>query len=219
MDTGSAEPVGAEQVGIADALFTTTQQRVLRFLFGQPSRSFFASELIRLTGSGSGAVQRELHRLASSGLVTVTWIGNQKHYQANADSPVFNELCILVRRTVAISDPIRAALAPLAENISLALIFGSVAKGVDSADSDIDLLVVADNLSLESLYSVLNRAETTLDRRIGPTLYTNEEYQSRLASGNPFLNRVLESEFQVLIGNPDDASKARQPGKNRSAES
>lgn len=70
---------------LADALFTTTQQRVLALVFGQPSRSFFASELIELTGSGSGsgAVQRELKRLTSSGLVTVKRIGKQKHYQAN----------------------------------------------------------------------------------------------------------------------------------------
>ena len=70
---------------LADALFTTTQQRVLALLFGQPARSFFATELIELTGSGSGAVQRELKRLTSSGLITVTPIGKQKHYQANPD--------------------------------------------------------------------------------------------------------------------------------------
>ncbi len=94
---------------LADALFTTTQQRVLALVFGQPSRSFFASELIELTASGSGAVQRELKRLASSGLVTVTRIGKQKHYQANPDCPVFEELCALVRKTVAMVEPIRQA--------------------------------------------------------------------------------------------------------------
>ena len=77
---------------LADALFTTTQQRLLALLFGQPSRSFFATELIGLTGSGSGAVQRELKRLSSSGLVNVSLIGKRKHYQGNHESPVFEEL-------------------------------------------------------------------------------------------------------------------------------
>lgn len=88
---------GGTPVSLADALFTTTQQRVLALLFGQPSRSFFASELIELTGSGSGsgAVQRELQRLASSELVTVKRIGKQKHYQANPECPVFDDLCAL----------------------------------------------------------------------------------------------------------------------------
>jgi predicted nucleotidyltransferase len=189
---------------LADALFTTTQQRVLALLFGQPSRSFFASELIELTGSGSGAVQRELKRLTSSGLVTVKRIGKQKHYQANPDCPVFEELCALVRKTVAMVEPIRQALAPLAKNIERTLIYGSVVKGTDTASSDIDLLVVADDLTLEALYSALAPVEASLDRKISPTLYTRQEFDDRRAAGNPFLTRVLEGEHLVLIGIADD---------------
>ena len=88
---------------------------MLALLFGQPSRSFFASELIELTGSG--AVQRELQRLAASELVTVRRIGKQKHYQANPDCPVFAELCAPVRKTVAAVEPIRQAPAPPAKCI------------------------------------------------------------------------------------------------------
>jgi len=189
---------------LADALFTTTQQRVLALLFGQPSRSFFASELIELTGSGSGAVQRELKRLTSSGLLTVKRIGKQKHYQANPDCPVFEELCALVRKTVAMVEPIRQALAPLAKKIERALIYGSVVKGTDTASSDIDLLVVADDLTLEALYSALAPVEASLDRKISPTLYTRKEYDDRLAAGNPFLTRVLAGEHLVLMGSADD---------------
>ena len=185
---------------LADALFTTTQQRVLSLLFGQPSRSFFASELIELTGSGSGAVQRELKRLASSGLVTVTRIGRQKHHRANADSPVFEELCGLVIKTVAMVEPIRCALESLADRIVLALVFGSVAKGTDRAASDIDLLVVADKLTLEEMYAALAPVEARLDRRINPALYTSNEFAARKAAGNAFLTRVLAGEHLVLIG-------------------
>ena len=190
---------------LADALFTTTQQRVLALLFGQPARSFFASELIRLTGSGSGAVQRELRRLVSSGLVAVKRIGRQKHFQANPDCAVFDELCAMVRKTVAVVEPVRQALAPLAEGITLALIFGSVAKGADTANSDIDLLVVADDLTLEMLYTALSPAEANLARKISPTLYTTAEFKGKRAAGNPFLTRVLEGENVVLIGGEDAA--------------
>lgn len=106
---------------LADVLFTSTQQRVLALLFSQPFHSFFASELIQLTGSGSGAVQRELQRLGDSGLVTVTRIGKQKHHKANPTSPVFKELRNLVIKTVAMVDPLRHALEPMAEKITLAL--------------------------------------------------------------------------------------------------
>ncbi len=195
--------VGAS-TSLADALFTTTQQRVLALLFGQPSRSFFASELIGLTGSGSGAVQRELKRLTSSGLVTIRRIGKQKHYQANPDCPVFAELSALVRKTVAMVAPIRQALMPLTKKIERALVYGSVVKGTDTASSDIDLLVVANELTLEELYSALAPVEASLDRKISPTLYTVAEFDSRRSSGNPFLKRVLDGEHLILMESADD---------------
>jgi predicted nucleotidyltransferase len=193
---------------LADALFTNTQQRVLALLFGQPSRSFFASELIELAGSGSGAVQRELKRLASSGLVTVTRIGKRKHYQANPESPVFDELRSLVRKTVAMADPIRQALVALADQILLALVYGSVAKGIATAASDIDLLIVADQVTLEDVYSALAPAEADLHRKINPTLYTSSEFADRKASGNAFLTRVLDGEHLVLMEKHDEPSSA-----------
>jgi predicted nucleotidyltransferase len=199
---------GDASCSLADALFTTTQQRVLALLFGQPSRSFFASELIELTGSGSGAVQRELKRLASSGLVTVTRIGKQKHYQANPNCPVFEELRGLVRKTVAMVEPIRQSLEPLADRIALALIYGSVVKGTDTANSDIDLLVVANQLTLEEIYSAIAPAEADLDRKISPTLYTPKEFADRKAAGNAFLTRVLAGEHLVLMGSEDAAATA-----------
>lgn len=193
---------------LADALFTTTQQRVLALLFGQPHRSFFATELIKLTGSGSGAVQRELKRLASSGLVTVTRIGNQKHYQANPDSPVFDELRGLVIKTVALVEPIRQALEPLADRIELALLYGSVVKGTDTASSDIDLLIVVDEVTLEELYSVLAPVEAILARKVSPSLYTPREFADRKASNNAFLTRVFAGEHLILIGSKDESPAA-----------
>ena len=199
----------AAPTSLADALFTTTQQRVLALLFGQHDRSFYASELIERTGSGSGAVQRELKRLASSGLVSVKHIGNQKHYQANPDSPVFEELRSLVKKTVALAEPIGAALAPLAGRIELALLYGSVVKGMDTATSDIDLLIVADAVTLEEIYSALAPAEADLERKINPTLYTPQEFAVRKAASNSFLSRVLSGEHLVLMGNEHEPTTAR----------
>src|SRR5205809_3598450 len=95
---------------LADALFTKTQQRVLRVLFGQPERSFYASELIRDAGTGSGAAQRELARLERSGIIVARRIGNQRHYQANAGSPLFSELRNIVMNKVGLAEPLTDAL-------------------------------------------------------------------------------------------------------------
>lgn len=143
--------------------------------------------------------------LADSGLVTVSRIGNQKHYQANPDSPVLAELCGLVRKTAGLAEPLRQALAPASSEIELALVYGSVAKGTATAASDIDLLLVSDGLILEAVYGLLSEAEQTLGRTVNPTLYTTTEFQRRLSDGNPFLRRVLSGATLVLQGRlPDD---------------
>lgn len=199
----------SDSTSLTDALFTKTQQKVIGLLFGQPERSFFATELIALTGSGSGAVQRELKRLVASGLVTVTPVGNRRHYQANPTSPVFEELRSLVVKTVGLADPVRRALGSLSDRIELALIYGSVARGQETARSDVDLLVVADDLTLEELYVALASAETELDRQINPTLYTPREFAKRRNAGHPFVARVLGGDKIVLLGDIDGTSETR----------
>jgi len=190
---------------LAAALFSSTKRRVLGLLFGQPERSFFATEIIERLGAGSGAVQRELKKLASSGLVTVSWVGNQKHYQANPESPIYSELCGLVRKTVGLAEPLRDALEPAQQAVELALVYGSVAKGEETAASDIDLLLVSDTMTPEAVYRLLATAEQALGRRINPTLYTSEEFERRVRERNPFLKRVLAGESLVLIGTLPDA--------------
>lgn len=190
---------------MADALYTTTQQRLLGLLFGQPRRSFFVTELIDLARVGRGAVQRELARLERSGLVVTERYGNRKHYRANADAPIYKELCSIMLKTVGIREQVQAALEPLTALISFALIYGSVAKQADTAQSDIDLLVVSDDLTLEELYTHLSPAEKRLGRQISPTLYTVPEFNQRRENGNPFLKRVLEGPTVLLKGDIDAA--------------
>jgi len=162
--------------------------------------------LIGLVGAGSGVVQRGLRRLAESGLVVVTRVGNQKHYQANRDAPVFEELRGLVAKTVGLADPLRAALVTLGDRIRLALVYGSVAKKSESVTSDIDVLIVADDLTLEEVYVALAGAERQLARRVNPTLYTRAEFVRRRKAGNPFLAKVLAGETLPLIGKETDVA-------------
>ncbi len=188
---------------LADALFTSTQQRVLGALFGQPDRSFFVTQIMELAKSGRGAVQRELERLRKGGLVTVHKVATQKHYQANAASPLFDELCGIIQKTVGLAGPIREALDSLPETPKLALVYGSIAKRTDTSSSDIDLLVVSDNAELENVYAALMPVEKVLSRPISLTLYTVREFQKRLDDGNPFLDRIISGPTINLIGSVD----------------
>jgi predicted nucleotidyltransferase len=168
----------------ADALFTKTQQRVLRVLFGQPERSFYASELIRDAGTGSGAAQRELARLEASGLVVARRIGNQKHYQANAVSPLFSELRNIVLKTVGLAEPLRDALKPVVSRIRAAFVYGSVARATDQASSDIDLMVVSDSLTYGDVFAALDGVGRNLGLHVNPAVYSAAEFSKRAKDEN-----------------------------------
>jgi predicted nucleotidyltransferase len=186
--------------GLANALFSKVQQRVLAVLFGNPGRSFYANEIIALAGSGTGAVQRELAKLAAVGLVTVRRQGNQKHFQANAVSPVFGELRGIVLKTFGLADILRSALSPLAPKIRAAFVYGSVAKGHDTATSDIDLMVVSDSLSYGEVFSALEQASRDVGRAVNPTVYTSREFDRRVQDGKAFVTRVMKQPKLWLIG-------------------
>lgn len=201
---GKTEEVSGNALGVADALFTKSQQRVLALIFGNPSRTFYANELIALAGSGSGAVQRELAKLERAGLVVVTRVGNQKHYHANVDAPVFAPLRELILKTSGLADVLRASLASIGGRIRAAFIYGSVATQQDTAASDIDLMIIADDLSYADLFTVLEDASTRLGRAVNPTIYSGPELAKRIRSHNSFITRVLKQPKIWLIGDARD---------------
>ena len=194
-----------ESSSIADAVFTLTQQRVYALLFGQPNRRLFVTEAIDLAGGGRGAVQRELAKLAKSDLATTSRVGNRVYYQANRNSPIFEDLCAIVRKTIGLEKIVENTLDPLKDKLSLAVIYGSVADRTDTAESDIDLLLVSDDLTLESIYSALRPAEELLGRQFHPILYRSSEYRHRRSDRTGFLAQMLESPKIVIVGSTDDA--------------
>src|SRR6266568_4079084 len=170
--------------GLADALFSPVQQRVLGLLYGQPHRL--------------------LTRLADAGLVTVSRSGNQKHYQANRHSPIFSELHRLVVKTVGVVGPLRRALAPFAKRIAAAFVYGSVAKGADTAKSDIDVMVISDNVSYPDLFRALQATERVLARPVNPNVMTSAEWRAKRDQAGSFAARIATQPRLFLIGSDDD---------------
>ena len=190
--------------GLSAALFGKARRRVLGLLFGHPSRSFSVNDVLRFAQMGSGAIQRELKRLSESGLVTAVQQGNQRRYQANASAPIFDELCGIATKTFGLADVIVEALHPVANEIRCAFIYGSIAKGTDSATSDIDVLVIAESLDYARLVILLDDAEELLQRRIHVTILKPKEMSRKLNEDSAFVVRVLEGPKIFLIGSQDE---------------
>lgn len=147
---------------------------------------------------------RLLTRLAAAWLLQVEAVGNQKFYRANERSPVYAELVGLVRKTVGLAGPLQAALAPLADHITAAFVYGSVAKGSDRAASDIDLMVIADDLDCATLTAALVTAEEALARPVNPNLMTRSEWRRKRAEAGSFAARIGAQPKVFVIGAEDD---------------
>jgi predicted nucleotidyltransferase len=196
--------LNAKSYSLGDALFTKTQRQILGLLFGHSDKSFYAKEIVRFAGVGVGGVQRELEKLTSAGLLTIENIGNQKHYQANEKSPIFAELQQIVKKTFGLADVLRDALAGCQASIDLAFIYGSVAKKTDRAGSDIDILLVSDQLSYSEALELFATIEPSVGRPVNPTIYNLKEFQMKISSDNSFVTRVIRQPKIFLIGSEDD---------------
>ncbi len=202
-------------LSLSSALFSGVQQRVLALIFGHPERSFYTSEIIRSVHSGRGAVERELARLEQTGLVSVEHIGNQKHYRANHESPIFNELHGIVLKTVGLAEPLKQSLAPYSEKIKVAFVYGSIAKGTDTARSDIDLMVIGDDLTYADLFAGLQKAETILQRSVNPTFLSFEDWYHKLATKDSVIAKIDAQPKLFIFGSEADLKHgqtgAREP--------
>ncbi|MEA1988764.1 MAG: nucleotidyltransferase domain-containing protein [Pseudomonadota bacterium] len=188
---------------LGDALFTTTQQNVLGLLYAQPEKSFYTNEILRLTGMGVATIKRELDRMVAAGILSMTRIGNQHHYQANPECPIYHELSGIVKKTFGVADVINLALSPLAGHIVWAFIFGSVASGKETSASDIDLMIIGD-IGFSEVVRVLYPVQETLGREVNPKIYRKEEWNLMLNNKDAFIKELLSKPRIDVVGDANE---------------
>jgi predicted nucleotidyltransferase len=195
-----------ESSSLGDLLFGQTRSRILALLFGHPDETFFVRQISRQIGTSVGTVQRELETLSGIGLVERSTSGKQVYYRANSAHPAYTELRSLIAKTSGIFQMLTSALAPLAQRIALAFVYGSMARQEETAASDVDLMVVGD-VTFDEILEHLAPVERAGGRAINPTLYSESEFRSKLKDNNHFLRSVLNGVTVPLIGNLDEPRK------------
>jgi len=191
---------------LADLLFGRTRGAILALLYGRADQTFYTRQIAREVAASVGAVQRELENLTKVGLVIRTALGSQVFYQANRDAPIFSEMHSLVNKTVGIFTMLRSALRPLSTQVAVAFVYGSVARQAETAQSDIDLMVVG-KASIDDVISHLASVEKNTGRPINPTVYSVSEFKAKVADGNHFLRAVLKDTKVFLLGDEDELGK------------
>jgi predicted nucleotidyltransferase len=186
-------------------LFTKAQQKVLTLLFGQPDKSFYLNEVVRYAAMGKGVISRELAKLTAAGLLVASKQGNQNHYQANANAAIFADLKQIVLKTFGLVGILQAGLAPILPQLQQAFVYGSVAKGEHHAGSDVDVMLVGNDLSYSEVMQLLAPIESQLQRSVNPTLYSPEEFAKRLENGQNFLTQIMAQNRIDLLDLPQEA--------------
>ena len=192
--------------GLADLLFGRTRGAVLALLYGRADQSFYTREIAREVDASVGAVQRELENLSKVGLILRKSVGSQVHYQANRETPIFPEMRALINKTIGVFGVLSSALRPLSKQIIAAFVYGSVAREQETAQSDVDLMVVG-KATLDQVLSRVSTTEKAIGRSINPTVYSVAEFKSKLATENHFLTSVLKGQKVFLLGDEDELRK------------
>jgi predicted nucleotidyltransferase len=184
---------------LGDALLTKTQQKVLGLLYSRSEKSFYTKEILRLTGMGVATIKRELDRMKAAGILSMFKIGNQHHYQANPSCPIYNELLGIVKKTFGVADVLSQALSPLANEIDWAFVFGSVASGKETSDSDIDLMIIG-TVGFTDAVGALYSIQATLGREINPKIYRKDEWTQMLDNKDAFTKEVMLKPRMDVMG-------------------
>jgi predicted nucleotidyltransferase len=187
---------------LASLLFKDYRRRVLGLLLLHPDKQYHVREIARLTGTVAGTLHKELTRLAETGVLVKETSGNQVYYRADRTCPVFEELASILRKTSGLVDVLADALAPLAEKISAAFVYGSVARGKETAGSDIDIILISD-LEFSEVVAALYPAQEVLGREINPKVYSQKEWQNMIKKKDAFIKEVMAGPNLFIIGAAD----------------
>ncbi len=199
---------------LSDLLFPAQYRRkALALLLLMPDRPMYLRQIARATGTSAGTMKKELDQLERVGLLARQRQGNQVQFVANRQHPVFEELSSLLRKTVGLADVLTGALAPLAEDIDVAFLFGSVARDSEHAGSDVDVAIIG-KLNFGAALNALFPAQSVLQREINPKVFDRAEWAAKFQSDSVFVREISNKPKIFLIGTQHDLD---QLGQSREA--
>lgn len=189
-----------------EAMFPKIRGRLLSAIYLRPEKWWFLSELAEHLRTSPSSLQRELASLVDSGLLQQRREGTRTYFKAETRSPIFKELRGLFEKTAGVVPTLRQTLEPFANQITVAFVYGSLARSSETAGSDIDLMVVG-KAGLSALAPALRQAEGRLGREVNVTSYSVKEFRKKVAAQDHFLSSVVAGPKEFVWGNQDDLER------------
>ena len=186
---------------LAEILSSRTRAELFRLLFGTGTKPLHLREIERTTGLSTGSLRQETGKLMKLGLIVVRKDGNRVYYEPNKNHPLYQDIRNIVLKTNGLTDVLKNALKD--NGIKFAFVFGSIARGEETADSDIDLMVVGE-IGLRTLTSLLSNVTDKLGREINPHIHSPKEFKQRLTRKEHLVSRIVAEPKIFIVGNEDD---------------
>lgn len=194
-------------MGNLSPLFSSpAAMHILSLLILNSDRTYYQSEIVAEVGYAQIQVQRALLRLEQTELIIKSKQGRMVYYQANHQHVGFEDLKSFFEKTLGYVHKLRASITSFEDDVSFAFIYGSMAAGTESQESDIDLLLIT-GLSLRHLMNKIGPVGRNLKRELNITSYSKSEFLQKLKEGNHFISDVVSNPKIWLKGNDNDFGK------------
>ena len=182
---------------LAEILSSRARAEIFRLLFNGMEEELHVREIERRSGLNDSTLRQELHKLVRLELVQSRRDSNRVYYRARTENPLYHEIRNLVLKTSGLSDALKSAL--MDRRVRMAFVFGSIARGEEKADSDVDLMVIG-QLGLRDLSRLLSGIEEKIGREVNPHILREEEFRKRIRTKERFVSSVMESPKIFVIG-------------------
>jgi predicted nucleotidyltransferase len=200
-----------------ELLFPKIRREVLAAMLLHPQRTWYLSKLARHLDAAPSHLHRELAALTEAGILTRRAEGRQTYFAANPACPLLPELTGLLRKTMGARAVLEQVVHRVRGRIRCAFIYGSIARGTEDPDSDVDFMVVG-RVSVSDLLPGLRRAERVLGRPVNPTVYPARELAQKFRAGHHFIRSVINDPHKAfVIGGQHDLEEIIGPAAHQTA--
>lgn len=161
---------------------------IVQFLGRRYNESFYVREIAKELNLSLGPVSETLKELEKAGLLHRKVRGRIVTYRANMESPILREMKILIT-LIECADFLKEL-----ENSALRVIlFGSCARGEDTNESDIDIMVETGDR--ESVDQIVNLNDHIGDRKLSAIVLSPVEFRAMREKDRPFYERVMQGKM------------------------
>ena len=176
------------RISLLDVLNSKTKIKIIKFLLTHEA-SMSEREIASILKVSHMSVNRTMRELAELNFVNFVTIGKAHLWRVNHKSYAFRALSELIKGVSGIQEPIEELKKILLKKLPKTLIkrivlFGSIAKGSERTNSDIDIFILArDKQSKEKLESSIEKLSNICfemyGNRLAPYILTDQEFKQK----------------------------------------